>query len=140
MATTPSDPATLLRTFLEGSLTGDADAVAGTVTEGVVGWSPQLFVTSRDELLDIIGDRDGVLSNVEAFIDVDVLGAKAVAEWSIAADHTGAIVMDDDLSIEPTGRRLQLAGVTIAEFDGERIGAFRHYFDDLALVEQALAP
>jgi predicted ester cyclase len=56
----------------------------------------------------------------------------------VAADHTGPLFIDDDVVIEPTGRRLHLSGATVAEFDGDRICAFRSYFDDLALVEQAL--
>jgi predicted ester cyclase len=70
---------------------------------------------------------------------LDQVGDKAIAEWHVAADHTGPLVVDDDLTIEPTGRRLHLSGATVAEFDGDRVCAFRSYFDDLALVEQVLA-
>lgn len=70
---------------------------------------------------------------------LDQVGDKAIAEWHVALDHTGRLAIDDDLVVEPTGRRLHISGATIAEFDGDRICAFRSYFDDLALVEQALA-
>ena len=69
---------------------------------------------------------------------VEQFGDKVAAEWHVAVDHTGPIYVDDDLAVEPTGRRLHLAGATFAEFEGDRIKAFRHYFDDLALLEQAL--
>src|SRR6185503_9995398 len=96
-------------------------------------------VLSRDELLVALAERDDALSNIETSIDaIDEIGNKAVAEWHVSADHTGPLVIEGDLMIEPTGRRLYLAGATIAEFDGDRICAFRHYFDDLALVEQLL--
>jgi hypothetical protein len=31
---------------------------------------------------------------------------------------------------------VKLAGVTVAEFRGEKIRSFRTYFDDLSLIEQ----
>jgi hypothetical protein len=138
MAKDLTDRETMVRRFIEGSLTGDVDSVAQTVTDGVVGWSPQLFVTSRDELLNDIGERDGMLSEVDMFIDVTTCDGKAFSEWWIAGDHTGPLVLNEELRIGPTGRRLHVAGVTVVEFDGDRIGAFRHYFDELALVGQVI--
>jgi predicted ester cyclase len=49
-----------------------------------------------------------------------------------------SLVIDDNVVVAATGRRVHLSGATIAEFDGDRICAFRSYLDDLALVEQAL--
>jgi predicted ester cyclase len=46
--------------------------------------------------------------------------------------------IDEDLNIEATGRRLHLSGATFAEFSDDKVNAFRNYFDDLALLEQAL--
>ena len=41
--------------------------------------------------------------------------------------------MEDDVVLEATGPRLVLAGASFAEFRGDQICAFRHYFDDAAL-------
>jgi ketosteroid isomerase-like protein len=129
-----------LRTLLQASVTGDASAVADLVTEDVVGWSPNLMVESREQLLAALDVRDDSFSGVEFHLAaLDHIGDKAIAEWRVGADHTGPLFIDDDLAIESTGRRLHLSGVTVAEFDGNRICAFRSYFDDLALIEQALA-
>ena len=139
MAITVTDRAAAVRRLLEASLSGNADVIGELVTEDVSGWSPTLFVSSRQELLDAVSEREDAFSNVASVVDaVDVVGEKAIAEWHVAADHTGPLVLDEDLVVEPTGRRLHLAGATFAEFDGERIRAFRHYFDDLALLEQVL--
>ena len=109
------------------------------VTDDVVGWSPTLLVRSRAELLGAVGGRENTFSAIDVEVRaLDELGDKAIAEWHVAADHTGPLFVDDDLVIEPTGRRLHLSGATVAEFDGDRICAFRSYFDDLALLEQAL--
>jgi hypothetical protein len=43
--------------------------------------------------------------------------------------------------IDPTGLRLSLHGVTVAEFDGDKIASFRQYWDEVELLEQlALLP
>jgi predicted ester cyclase len=39
---------------------------------------------------------------------------------------------------EPTGRRVRLAGATVADFRSGKIRSFRSYFDDLSLIEQVL--
>ena len=140
MGTTASVQATALRGLLQAAITGDGDAMADLVTADVTGWSPNLFVTSRDDLLAALDLRDDTFSGIEVQVQaLDEVGDKAIAEWHVAVDHTGPLVVDDDLVIEPTGRRLHISGATVAEFDGDRICAFRSYFDDLALVEQALA-
>jgi ketosteroid isomerase-like protein len=130
---------TTLRGLVHAAVTGDGDAMGDLVTDDVVGWSPNLLVHSRTELLAAIGRREDTFTGIEVDVRaVDELGDKAFAEWHVAADHTGPLFVDDDVVIEPTGRRLHLSGATVAEFDGDRICAFRSYFDDLALVEQAL--
>jgi ketosteroid isomerase-like protein len=124
---------------LEAAVTGDDSALDQTFTEDVVGWSPNLAVTSRAELADEFGDRHDALSNIViAFDAIYIVGDNAIAEWRLSADHTGAIVVDDDLQLEPTGRTIVLAGATFAEFRGDQICAFRNYFDDAALLEQLL--
>ena len=140
MTATASVRASALRRLLRATVTGDGDAMADLVTADVTGWSPNLFVTSRDELLEALVRRDDTLSGIKIQVQaLDQVGDKAIAEWHVAADHTGPLTVDDDLVIEPTGRRLHVSGATVAEFDGDRVCAFRSYFDDLALVEQALA-
>lgn len=137
---TASVQASVLRRLLRAAVTGDGDAMADLVTTDVTGWSPNLFVTSRDDLLAALERRDDAFSGIEIQVQaLDQVGDKAIAEWHMAADHTGRLAVDDDLVIEPTGRRLHVSGATVAEFDGDRICAFRSYFDDLALVEQVLA-
>ena len=139
MGTTTSVQASAMRRMLQAAVTGDGEAMADLVTADVTAWSPNVFVTSRDELLAALQRRDDTFSEIEVRVQaLDQIGDKAIAEWHVAVDHTGPLTIDDDLVIEPTGRRLHVSGATIAEFDGDRICAFRSYFDDLALLEQAL--
>ena len=44
------------------------------------------------------------------------------------------MLFDDRVLIEPTGDQVHLDGVSVAEFRGARISAFRHYFDDTELL------
>jgi ketosteroid isomerase-like protein len=124
---------------LEAAVTGDDSALDQTFTEDVVGWSPNLAVTSRAELAEEFGDRHDALSNIViAFDAIYIIGDNAIAEWRSSADHTGPIVVDDDLQLDATGRTIVLAGATFAEFRDDLICAFRNYFDDAALLEQLL--
>lgn len=138
MPTTQTDRATILEQFLMANLRGEVTIATDLVTEDVVGWSPNLNVTSRKELGEAFGERTDAFTNIDSFVDVRTEGDRAVAEWYFSADHTGPVAIDEETYIEPTGKRVFLAGATIAEFDGPKIRAFRHYFDDLALLEQLL--
>jgi len=124
---------------LEAAVTGDASNLAQNFTDDVVGWSPNLVVSSRAELAEEWGERHDALSNIVISFDaVYLVGDNAIAEWRLGADHTGPLVVDDDVVLEPTGARIVLAGATFAEFRGDQICAFRNYFDDAALLEQLL--
>jgi ketosteroid isomerase-like protein len=57
-------------------------------------------------------------------------------EWIATATHSGPLVVDEDVVIEPTGGRFTLRGVTVADFEGDRIRAFRQYWDEVSLLEQ----
>lgn len=50
--------------------------------------------------------------------------------------HSGPLVVDEDVVIDPTGGRFTLRGVTVADFEGDRIRAFRQYWDEASLLEQ----
>ena len=65
---------------------------------------------------------------------MDEVGDKVITEWRVAATHSGALELDE-FRLDPTGRRVELRGVLIAEFDGDRIKRFRQYWDEIALLE-----
>ena len=100
------------------------------------------MVADRDgvragRLADLAALRDIAFSNVVImFRGLDEVGNKAFAEWLIEADHTGPLVLGEDAVLEATGRHVQLAGVTVADFREGKIRSFRTYFDDVSLIEQ----
>ena len=117
---------------------GDASVDLATLfTDDVVGWSPYASVSGLTALAALAALREIAFSNVVIlFRGLDEVGNKAYAEWLIEADHTGPLVLGEDAELEPTGRHVQLAGVTVADFRGGKIRSYRTYFDDISLIEQ----
>jgi len=116
-------------------VTGDEARLEQVYTDDVTGWSPTATATSREDLLADLRGRRGVFSDVDLALDaVDEVGDKVIAEWRLAATHTGPLELDE-LRLDPTGRRVELRGVLIAEFEGERIKRFRQYWDEVALLD-----
>jgi ketosteroid isomerase-like protein len=117
---------------------GSAPADLGTLfTDDVVGWSPYATVSGLPALAGLAALREAAFSDVAIMIrGLDEVGNKAFAEWLVEADHTGPYVLGEDAVLEATGRHVQLAGVTVADFRDGKIRSFRTYFDDASLIEQ----
>lgn len=129
----------VLRRALEAAAGGSTSELGDLFTENLHGWSPNLSVWSRAELEQEFAERDDVLSNVAIVLDtVTGDGPTLIAEWRLTGEHTGALALDEDTVLEPTGCEVTLAGATFAEFRGDRICRFRNYFDEAALLEQLL--
>jgi ketosteroid isomerase-like protein len=117
---------------------GSASVDLGALfTDDVVGWSPYASVSGLTALAELSTLREIAFSNVVILLrGVDEVGNRVYAEWLIEADHTGPLVLDDDVVLEATGRHVQLAGVSVADFREGKIRSFRTYFDDLSMIEQ----
>ena len=123
---------------ITATITGDASRVQDWFTDDVVGTGPVISVRSRAALASDIRDRSGAFTDVEiAFSPLDVAGPKACVEWVASAVHAGPLVLDDSRAavIVPSGRRVRMRAVTVAEFEGEQISAFRSYWDDLPALQ-----
>ena len=136
-----NDRAGVLERALEACLMGEVEALPELFTQDVSGWSPNMLVTSRGELAEVVAERDGSLSEVSLKIDtLDVVGNKGYAEYRVHATFSGPFVIDDDTVIEPNGREILVGAAFVAEFREGTISAFRNYFDNAALLEQMLVP
>ena len=125
----------VLRDALRAAATGDQALIERVYTEDVSGWSPVLDVTSRDDLATDLRGREAAFSDLDLTLDpIDAVGDKLIAEWRVAATHSGPLVLDE-LELEPTGRRIELRRVFIAELEGDRIRAFRQYWDEAELLD-----
>jgi hypothetical protein len=124
---------------LEAEVSGQSADLGTLFTDDVVGWSPMMAVSGLAELVDLTDEHDVAFSNVVILLrGLDEVGNRAFAEWRIEADHTGPLSFGDDAVVEATGRRVLLAGMTVADFRGDKIRSFRSYFDDISLLEQLL--
>ena len=122
---------------LEAEVGGEAVDPGTLFTDDVVGWSPIASVSGLTALAELEVIHELAFSNVVIlFRGLDEVGNKAFAEWVIEADHTGPFVLSEDSVLEATGRRVQLAGATVADFRDGKIRSFRTYFDDISLIEQ----
>ena len=131
--------AQVLRRALEACVTGDVDALQELFTADVSGWSPNMLVSSLDELSETVAYREEALSDVGIGIDsLDVFGNKGLVEYRLNAVFSGPFVLHEDTVVEPTWAKILLGAAIVAEFRGNKISAFRNYFDDAALLEQML--
>ena len=125
---------------LEAEVGGSSADLGTLFTDDVVGWSPYAAVSGLDALAALSALHEIAFSNVVLGIrGLDEVGNKAFAEWLIEADHTGPLVLGEDVVLEATGQHVQLAGVTVADFREGKIRSYRTYFDDLSLIEQLVA-
>jgi hypothetical protein len=135
MASNAERAATLVRA-LEASIVGDSTVISELYTDDVKGWAPALSVSSAAELAVELEDRDGAFSDIDIEVSpFDVAGDRACVEWVVTLTHSGPLELDDGV-LDPTGLRVSLHGVTVAEFDGEKISSFRQYWDEMELFEQ----
>ncbi len=129
----------VLMKALEAEIGGTAD-LSALFTDDVVGWSPYASVSGLPAVAALATLHDVAFSNVVLmFRGLDEVGNRAFAEWVVEADHTGPLVLDEDAVLEATGRHVQLAGATVADFRGSKIRSYRTYFDDVSLIEQLVS-
>jgi hypothetical protein len=122
---------------LRAALERDHETVSDLCTEDVLVWTPVLAVSSRDDLITALERGNDAFSDAEADIaPLDVSGSYACAEWSVSLIHTGTFETSDGTAIEPTGARVTVHGVTVAEFREDRICALRQYSDESRVFEQ----
>ena len=127
----------VLLNALEAEVGSTAVDLGELFTEDVVGWSPYASVSGIAALTELAALREVAFSNVSISLrGLDEIGNKAFAEWVIDADHTGPLVLSEDVALDATGRHVQLAGVSVADFRDGKIRSYRTYFDDLSMLEQ----
>jgi hypothetical protein len=132
-----AERATLLVRGIEASLSGDSSVIENLYTADVKAWSPAMSASSAAELAVEFEDREETFSDVELDISpLDVAGERACAEWVARLTHSRPVAADHEAVIGPTGLRLTLHGVTVAEFEGDRIRSFRQYWDEAELLAQ----
>ena len=136
MTTNAARAATLVEALRAG-IECDRDALRTVLTADVRAWTPGLSTASLDELIEQLEHRDNAFSDI-AFepTPLDVGGEFSCVEWAVEMTHTGPITLAGGAVLEPTGLRVVLHGVTVAEFEGEQICSLRQYWDEFAVLDQ----
>ena len=130
----------VLQSALEACIKGDVDALPQLFTPDVSGWGPNMLVSSLDQLKETVASREEALSDVDVEIgSLDVFGNKGFVEYRLNAVFSGPLRLDEDTVVDPTGGKIQLGAALVAEFSGDKISAFRNYFDETTLLEQMVA-
>jgi predicted ester cyclase len=128
--------ADILVRALHSGVVGGAEAL-DLFTEDVRVWTPTFNARSLADLTAETSVLEAALSDVDLDVrPLDVGGDYACAEWVFSATHSGPLPLGEETGAQPTGRRVRLVGVAVAEFDGDRICSLRHYWDERTLVEQ----
>jgi ketosteroid isomerase-like protein len=136
MTSNDARAATLIRALRAG-IERDRHALEELYTDDVRAWTPALSTGSLTALMAELDRRDDAFSAIELEVaPLDVGGDYAAVEWSVAMTHTGTLVLGGDTRIEPTGLRVTLHGMTVAEFRGERICSLRQYWDEFEVLVQ----
>ena len=122
---------------LEAEVGKEPADVSTLFTDDVVGWSPYAQVSGLAAMAALAELRETAFSDVTLSLrGLDEVGNKAFAEWVIDAEHSGPLVLSEEVVLDATGRRVQLPGATVAEFRDGKISSYRTYFDDGSLIEQ----
>jgi hypothetical protein len=112
------------------TVSGDTSSVSELFTEDVFAESPTATVSSRVELAVELEDQDDEITDVEVDLGPTVTaGDRVCAEWVASVLHTSRPAVPDAAAC-PSGRRITLHGMTVAEFEGERIRSLRHYWHE----------
>ncbi len=142
LAVDTADPAWgQLEALVRVAVAGEPDEIARHLTPDATGWSPASAYGSRADAMALVGRG-------MAWLQVDVLQITrllwsapfAFAEWQLTASHREAMLIRDDLLVEPSGRTVDLAGATALVLQGDRISSAHVYFDDATLIEELLFP
>jgi hypothetical protein len=141
VADAPIDRPRVFVAALEAIMLGDASRFSELFSEDVEFASPHLSLASLGSLQRELGVPEDSLSDIRVVVlALDAVADKLIAEWRLEAMFTRPVLLDDRVLIEPTGAAAHLSGVSVAEFRGRVIRAFRHYFDDSELLADVPGP
>lgn len=137
MVGTNEERAERLERAVVAAITGDTSQMQDLYTRDVIASGPSMHVASRQELAEEYRRRVGAFSERKvAVAPLNVAGAQACVEWVASGIHSGPFSLERGTHVaEPTGRRVRIRAITVAEFEGDQICSIRSYWDGAALLE-----
>ena len=129
----------LVARCVEASLTGDSSVVEELFSPQVRASLPATAGSAVELAVEIEDRRDAFVDVHVGTLQSETFGAYSWVEWFASVTHVGVLV-NENMIIEPTGRRVVLHGVTFAEFDGDRIVAYHQNWDCSDLIQRDVTP
>ena len=127
----------LVQRALFAIVVGDVDGSDDLFTQDVTGDSPYMYVRSRIGLEDQLSDRSGGLTDVDLTVDrVEEMSDGWLATWRVSGDHTGRLMLNEDVYFAPTGHRIDVSATTHLVLKGRRVRAFRTSYDEQDVAAQ----
>lgn len=116
---------------------GDIDAYAQEYTEDAVLVRPEVTVVGRAAIGELWRREKAMFPDRTLRIDALLAqGDLVMAEWTWTGTNAGARTAPDGSLLPPSGRRVQLRGMELAQMRDGRICSYRMYWDRLALQQQ----
>jgi hypothetical protein len=131
--------AATLETIIRTLVVGEAAELCRVLAPDAVGWSPSGSFRRRDEAVALTQQPVSSLT-VDAFRVEPLFWCEPVvfAGWSLKARQVGALLINEDVLVEATGRTVELAGATIARMQDDLVILTCTHFDDADLIEQVI--
>jgi SnoaL-like polyketide cyclase len=134
MTLAATDRSALVIRAIEATIAGDSSAVGELFATDVVAWSPTASVASLIELSVEIEDPEDAFSEIEVECRPGIDGDRVCVEWVASMLHSGPLNLGGGERVPATHRRITVRGATVAVFTGARMGAVRHYWDEVGLL------
>lgn len=116
---------------IEATVSGETSGVEELFTEDVTASTPTMAVGSRVELAVELEDDETCFGDVAIEPGPTVSsGDRVWTEWVASGIHAEPDPGSDRGPFAETEWRVTLRGVSVAEFEGERIRAVRHYWNE----------
>jgi ketosteroid isomerase-like protein len=129
-----TDPEAVVRQLWESINTRDYPRLAGAIAETCEWTSVASGATYRGPVAMVNGLRrfvEGFPDLRGEILNLIAVGETVVVEWRVTGTNVGPL---DER--EPTLRKLNRRGCSVAEVRGGKIVSYRDYFDRLTLAEQ----
>lgn len=139
---TPSEALPLVADVLLGDAQGPAlDRLLSIVAADVSLWSPTVVASSRDELRRAVAGTDDSLTDVLVTVGpIHAVTERSHAEWRATGTFANPCVVDDDVLVAPTGRRIDCSGELVVVQRYGTVVSIHCYFDTALILEQLLLP
>ena len=128
-----------LESWIRTLVVGEAAELDQLLAVDAAGWSPSGSFTRREEAVAMTQQPLSSLTVDTFHMETLCWCAPVVfAGWSLLARQADALLFNEDVLLEATGRTIGLDGTTVARIEADRVTRTLTHFDDADLIEQLI--